>query len=143
MNDNLIKKYKKKEKISKKFERFFDKTFKVAGIVLMGSILLRFAPGLPLTGLATTGIVASSAVILASVIGEFASSEFKNHFENKAYNLESAKPKEEISREKITRKNELTRTESYDNYRTSERDYGEYEMFTRNRPAVRQRMRKK
>ena len=69
MNDNLNKKYKKKEKRAEKLERFFGKVFRGSCLTLMGCILLRYAPHFPFTSLARAGIIISEGAILASVVG--------------------------------------------------------------------------
>lgn len=143
MSDNLMNKYKRKEKMAEKWERGFSKAFKYGALALMGSILLRFAPNIPLSNIARIGIIASGSVIGISVIGEFASSIVKDHYESKAAGLEEKKEKAITPKQEVPREKELVRTEKYDNYRDEQRVYDEYDVFTRSRPAVRQRMRKK
>ena len=143
MNDNLIKKYQKKESVAEKCERTFSNIFKGSCIALMGCILLRYAPHFPFTSLATAGVIASEVAIGVSLVGEFASNCVKGHYENKRLDLESENKKTNTPSVEISKNKELERTESHDNYRTNERDYGMDDIFTRSRPAVRQRMRKK
>ena len=139
MND----KYQKKAKVSERLERFFERTFNYAGLFLMGSILLRFAPYTSLANLATTGIIVSGGVLATSVIGEFACSTLKDHYENKSENLKSNQSTASIQRAETSRSNTLSRVESYDDYRVNERCYGNDEIFTRSKPTVRQRRRGK
>ena len=142
MNDNLNKKYKKKEKRAEKLERFFGKVFRGSCLTLMGCILLRYAPHFFFFFLARAGIIISEGAILASVVGEFTCSMLKDRYDNKAYHVEQEQNKPVIQSEETSRDKELVRVETHEDYREEQRTYGEYDVFSRSRPAVRQRRRK-